>query len=577
MRKMDISVKELVDMIARGELRLPEMQRQYVWTATRVRDLLDSLYRGYPSGSLLVWETDQEQPTRDLAVSQGVSPFQGHKLLLDGQQRLTSLSAVIRGEQVQVRNRQKPIDILFNLEHPENLEEVIEVDDDDNMLNGNEDLLALEEETDDLTLPERLKKLTFVVYSKSLAQDKAWIRVSEVFQGKSDWELLKDRVTGPDDPRYQKYAERLARLRKICDYQYVMQVLDRNLSYEEVAEIFVRVNSLGVKLRGSDLALAQITAKWRNSLALFEEFQKECEEHSYTLDLGILVRTLVVFATEQCRFKAIRSLTEQQLKDGWKLAKEGLEFASNFLRSNADIESETLLSSPFLLIPIAVAGVRNRGQLSQADEKYLLCWFFIANAKGHYSRGSSETLLDADLNILFREGNIKRLLNPLRTQFGRLEIIADDFKGRNSRSPLFATAYLAVRKQVASDWQTGNKISLNHQGKKHSIEAHHIFPKSLLQKAGVDQKLINEIANYAFIEGATNKWINNRPPADYLPQVIAKRGKEELLRHAIPLDRVLWNLENFEKFLAVRRELLATAVRDLIGQCTSEPSEVSEV
>jgi integrase len=127
MRKVDTTVKDLVGMIERGELKLPEMQRRYVWRAPRVRDLFDSLYRGYRSGSVLVWETDQAQPTRDLAVPQLASPFSGHKLLLDGQQRLTSLSAVLSGRPVKVRGRQKPIDILFNLEHPDGAMEFTEV------------------------------------------------------------------------------------------------------------------------------------------------------------------------------------------------------------------------------------------------------------------------------------------------------------------------------------------------------------------------------------------------------------------------------------------------------------------
>src|SRR6185436_20806644 len=105
MPKVDLGVGELVDMINRGELRLPELQRRYIWPATRVRDLLDSLYRGYPSGTILVWETDLEQASRDLAVEQERSPFTTYKLLLDGQQRLTSLSAVLRGEPIKVRNR----------------------------------------------------------------------------------------------------------------------------------------------------------------------------------------------------------------------------------------------------------------------------------------------------------------------------------------------------------------------------------------------------------------------------------------------------------------------------------------
>src|SRR5262245_28693186 len=129
MSKIDTTVGRLVAMIESGELRLPEMQRRYVWPATRVRDLLDSLYRGYPSGTILVWETDREMPSRDLAVPQETSPFQGHKLLLDGQQRLTSLSAVLRGEPVVVRGRRRPIEILFNLNHPDGPPvEVIEVE-----------------------------------------------------------------------------------------------------------------------------------------------------------------------------------------------------------------------------------------------------------------------------------------------------------------------------------------------------------------------------------------------------------------------------------------------------------------
>src|SRR5437773_2622909 len=127
MAKAEASVEELVGMIERGELRLPEMQRRYVWRATRVRDLLDSLYRGYPSGAILLWDTDEAVPLQEFAVSQQSNPYKSTRLLLDGQQRLTSLSAVIRGEVVKVRGRKRPIDILFNLDHPEKPAFVTEV------------------------------------------------------------------------------------------------------------------------------------------------------------------------------------------------------------------------------------------------------------------------------------------------------------------------------------------------------------------------------------------------------------------------------------------------------------------
>src|SRR5690606_36612119 len=112
MPKADATVEELVSMIERGELRLPEMQRQYVWRAPRVRDLLDSLYRDYPSGAILLWDTDDPPPQRDFAVEQAANPYRTTRLLLDGQQRLTSLSAVIRGKPVSVRGRKRPIELL---------------------------------------------------------------------------------------------------------------------------------------------------------------------------------------------------------------------------------------------------------------------------------------------------------------------------------------------------------------------------------------------------------------------------------------------------------------------------------
>src|SRR5205823_14858983 len=102
MAKAEAPVEELVSMIERGELRLPEMQRRYVWRSTRVRDLLDSLYRGYPSGAILIWETDEDVPLQEFAVEQNKNPYRASRLLLDGQQRLTSLAAVLHGKPVTV-------------------------------------------------------------------------------------------------------------------------------------------------------------------------------------------------------------------------------------------------------------------------------------------------------------------------------------------------------------------------------------------------------------------------------------------------------------------------------------------
>lgn len=570
MRKTDTTVEELVGWIKSGELQLPEMQRRYVWRAPRVRDLLDSMYRGYPSGSILVWESDKAVPTQDFAVAQSESPFKGHKLLLDGQQRLTSLSAVLRGQPVKVRGRRRPIDILFNLEHPDGLWEYTEVDSDqesplsdedsDESDNGNGD----DDEDEETNLQERLNKLTFVVSSRALAALPNWVSVTEVFKTESDRAFLAGAgVTSFEDPRYDKYSGRLQRLRNIRNYPYVMQVLERDLDYEEVAEIFVRVNSLGMKLRGSDLALAQITARWRDLLKLLEEFQDECEQRWFTFDLGLLVRAMVVFASHQCRFKTVGNLQIDRLKEGWERAKEGLRFTINFLRSNARIEDESLLSSPFLFLPIAVFSQVKEGELSGEEERRLLYWLHLANARGRYSRGSSETLLDNDLGILFRGGGPDQLVENVRQQFGRLLFEPVELAGRNARSPIFPLVFLALQAQGAKDWRSGLGISLTHQGKLHFIQFHHIFPKAIL-RGKYTTKEINDIANMAFISGQTNRKLGAKEPIDYLPGIIQERGGEALTSQAVPLDSSLHRIDNYREFLQVRRETLTKLVNDHI-------------
>ena len=136
----NVPISSLIEDIDMGKIGLPELQRPFVWPNVNVRDLFDSLYRGYPSGSILMWETDEPVPTRDSAIAQNTSAFAGRKLLLDGQQRLTSLTAVINGEPVQVRGRKRPIEILFNLEHPDGPPtDVTEVEGDEASVFGSDD------------------------------------------------------------------------------------------------------------------------------------------------------------------------------------------------------------------------------------------------------------------------------------------------------------------------------------------------------------------------------------------------------------------------------------------------------
>jgi hypothetical protein len=564
MAKAEASVEELVGMIERGELRLPEMQRRYVWRSTRVRDLLDSLYRGYPSGAILLWETDESVPLQEFAVEQQKNPYQSTRLLLDGQQRLTSLSAVIRGEQVSVRGRKKPIELLFNLDHPDQLAVVTEVNEDGDDESDDDDLIDDEADSSEDELQKRFDRMTFVVGTRKLEQLPQWVKVTEVFKSDSDAPFLKRAgVSNFEDPRYEKYSQRLARLRGIRKYVYRMDVLERRLSYDEVTEIFVRVNSLGAKLRSSDLALAQITAKWRGALKTFQGFQTQCSKGGFDLDLGLHLKNLVAFATDQSRFLTVGGLPLEALQRAWRECVPGMEFALNFLRSNAGIDSPVLLSSPFLLVTLGYYGHKRNYQIATAESQRLRYWVLVANAKGRYSRGSSETLLDQDLATLRDGGGANELTDRLRLQVGRLDVTSEELEGRNQRSALFKTMFLAFRAAGAKDWRSNLAIALDHSGSNHRLQFHHIFPKAILKSLYTSREA-DDIANLAFIGGKTNRQISDKPPAQYFQSLIEKSGFAPFETQCIPTEPTLLVSERYKEFLAERRKSVTRRVNEFL-------------
>lgn len=563
MAKAEATVEELVGMIERGELRLPEMQRRYVWRSPRVRDLLDSLYRGYPSGAILLWETDEKVPLQEFAVLQSSNPYVSTRLLLDGQQRLTSLSAVIRGAPVSVRGRKRPIELLFNLEHPDELAVVTEVNEDGD--EDDDDLIDDEADSTEDELQQRFNRMTFVVATKKLEQLPHWVKVTDVFKTDEDASLLaRAGIEKLTDPRYKKYSQRLARLRGVRRYVYRMDILERTLSYDEVTEIFVRVNSLGAKLRSSDLALAQITAKWRGALTTFQAFQAKCEKSGFDLDLGIHLKNLVAFATGQSRFLTVGNLPLDQLQLGWNECIRGMDFALNFLRSNSGIESPALLSSPFLVVTLGYYGHKRRYDIPTKEADFLRQWVLLANAKGRYSRGSSETLLDQDLAIIRQGGDATGLLDRLRLQVGRLDVAPEELEGRNQRSALFKTMFLAFRTSGAKDWQSNLAIALSHVGSHHRLQFHHIFPKAVL-KGSYTTREADDIANLCFIAGKTNRQISDKEPAEYFPPLIEKRGSDPLDAQCIPESEALRSKARYKDFLTARRNLISKRLNEFLG------------
>ena len=564
-----MSVNQLVANIEKGYIQKPEMQREYVWKATRVRDLLDSLYRNYPSGTILLWETDTDAPTTDFAIATEKNSTSRPLLLLDGQQRLTSLSSVIRGTPIYVRDGRKlrQIEILFNLEHPEELVTLTEIDD----APGNTLQVTEEDEFDDdeeESLRDRFNQFTFIVSNPQLVNSPTWVNVSEVFASHSDAEFLKKAgVSSLDDPLYSKYSERLKKLRQIREYSYRLDVLEPSLSYEEVTEIFIRVNSLGVKLRSSDLALAQITAKWRNSLVLFQEFQSQVHaERGIYFDLGFFIKNLVISATGQSKFKTLGSLSREQLETGWEDAKRSITFALNFLESNLKIDSLALLSSPFILHAIAYWGEINKFKVTQKESDLMKRWALISNTKSSYS-SSAETKLDTDLLAIRSGEGASGLLDKLETQLGRLDVTEAEILGKSSNSGYFKAMFIAFRQDGAKDWSSKLEISVKHRGNEDKLQFHHIFPKAFLKQNYPDlrRNQVNDISNLAFIGGRTNREISAKAPSEYLKKIIESKDVELLNAQLIPTDGEILDEYSYDDFLLKRRKAIVKRINELLN------------
>ena len=188
----------------------------------------------------------------------------------------------------------------------------------------------------------------------------------------------------------------------------------------------------------------------------------------------------------------------------------------------------------------------------------------MANAKGRYSRGSSETLLDQDLATIRQGGGAAELIDRLRAQVGRLDIAPEELEGRNQRSALFKTMFLAFREAGAKDWNSNLAIALSHKGAHHRLQFHHIFPKAVL-KGYFTPREADDIANLAFISGKTNRQISDKPPAKYFPALQGRAGAAAFRAQCIPTTPSLLTVKAYREFLAKRRKEITRRLNHFLG------------
>jgi len=513
LERTDKPVSVLLEELGEGALGLPEIQRSYVWNRPQARDLVDSLYREYPSGLILLWKPKELPELRDTSLGEN-SKKAPDFLILDGQQRLTSLMKVFSGE----------IDVYFNVEEE-----------------------------------------SFQIYSRKLKANPLWISVKEVINNSAVevWDELEKKLD--DKEKAKEYLKRLSRLEKIKEYRYPVMIIHTD-DYEEITESFIRVNSRGTRLREAELAMAQLAFHWPGALVKeFESALDDYEQANYDLEARFLMRCFVAVGTNQSRFRYLSALWKKsptELEDIWKRTKKAVDHTINFLRNNAGIESSDWIPSINALVPLVVYFSKKQGHVTDDEVKGLLFWFFEATMHGRFT-GSPETKIDQDLKAVESADPINSMVANLRRDVPSFDITPEMIEGKYQRHSFLLLIFAITRKKNAKDWFTGTVLSSTNVGPEHKLELHHIFPKAILKKSG-DFKTheMDDIANIAFLSQKANRTILKSKPKDYLTNIEVDR----LRAQAVPLDTDLWIVDRFRDFLVARRKLITEAINEYMRE-----------
>jgi hypothetical protein len=520
-----MKISTILDQIDMGSMALPEFQRGYVWNRIQVRDLMGSLYRRFPVGSLLVWDTK-----RDTTMVRGqVNVTDNVKMLLDGQQRITSLYGIVRGKAPQFFDGDRKVftDLYFNVQ-----DEIFE-----------------------FYAPMKMK------------DNPLWIDVTQLLQ-KGIQPYVKQFANDPIlAHNFDLYIDRLNKIHQIQGIDlHIDEITGPDKDTDTVVEIFNKVNSGGTKLSKGDLALAKICGSWPQARNELRERLKKWNRYGFDFKMDWYLRCINAVATGEAKFHALDNVTTARFKEALETAEKGIDKILNTISSRLGLDHGTVLGSVYsfpLMVRYIYQNEMSLGNYRQRDQ--LLYWYIHTMLWGRYA-GSTESTLDKDLELIEDSITpINNLIQELRQNRGDLNLYGSDFRGWSRGARFYPMLYMLTRVCHSKDWGTGDEISKHLLGNLSGLQLHHIFPKAYLYNSGFERRDVNALANMTFLTQETNLQISNRPPIDYFPEIEAK-FPGILATHWIPMDCELWKKENYKDFLVARQELLADAANSFLNQ-----------
>jgi hypothetical protein len=575
-KKVEYNLGGLLFNIDMGDIGLPDLQRPFVWSNKRVRDLFDSMYRGFPVGNMLFWENGIIENSRQIGVD-GKQRSTPARLIVDGQQRLTSLYAVIKGKKVRDKNyAERNIELAF-----------------------------------------RPRDGKFEVSDAAIKKDVEWIpNITEIWTlDKGNYEGITEFIEKLSLKKTIESSEKkaisanISKLYGLINYPFTAFEINPTVSEEEVSNIFVRINSTAVPLNQADFILTLLSVFWdegRRDLEKFCETSRKIPKagdppspFNYLIqpDADQLLRVSIALGFKRGKLQSVYQLLRgKDLETGeFSVDHRDAQFA---VLKGAQKEVLNLLYWDQYLKTLIRAGFRTNELISSQSavlnayafyligrlehkipehvmQRLISRWFYASNLTARYST-SAETVMEQDLNRIkdkkdadsFIQTLEEMMMSQLTNDFWTITL-PHNLDNSSARSPELFT-YIAAQNKLAALVLfsiNGKKVSdlLDPSLKtmKKALDRHHLFPKAWLIRQNItDLKQINQIANFALLEWPDNIDISDAPPYEYLPG-IQKRFDPAIWTsmtalHALPTE---WEHMEYQVFLAERRKLIAGIIR----------------
>ena len=586
----NVSVNTLLGYVKDGTIAIPEIQRPFVWDTTKVRDLIDSLYRGYPVGYIITWKSP------DIKLKDGFAS-EGKQVLIDGQQRVTALTAALLGQEVlNEKYKKRRIKIAFNICTQE-----------------------------------------FQTLNPAIEKQEEWI--SDIAEFMKDGNVNIYQFTTEYAQKFNidpnTVSERISKLMAIKNISIGRIELETSLDVDTVTEIFVRINSAGVVLSQADFAMSKISvneqyegndirkvidyfchlAETPNDYENIKnndtefcqkdifrkiEWIKDRNEDLYLPSYTDVLRVAFTYKFKRGKLADLVSLLsgrdfetreykEDIIASSFENLYDGVRHfvnQSNFERyimilKSAGIIDESLVRSQNVLNfgYILYLLLREKNMDPARIETYVRRWVVMSILTQRYT-SSPESAFDYDIRKLNEADSIENYIEEeisrqLHETFWN-NILVDKFNTSVTSSPYWKT-FLIAQIKLGDRGFLSQGIKVQHMIEDRG-DIHHIFPKDYLIKNGIKSKqMYNQIANYVMLQTEINIQVSNKAPKEYMGEVIDQcdgkidaygliSSREDLYKNlqenAIPSEVVNLTVENYQEFLAKRRIMMAEKIKE---------------